>query len=74
MPAASQLTCLSPTLQLLSLFDQEPPASGLPSNPTRAQWPLLTSFSADWDFSGLFGGKQVSRAVRNALSRGTRLD
>lgn len=63
VPAASQLTCLSPTLQLLSLFDQDVPAGGLPSPPARADWPLLASYSADWDFSsGNWGGKHVSWA------------
>lgn len=59
VPPASQLTCLSGTLQLLSLFDQAVPTGGLPSPPARADWPLLTSYSVDWDMIDWRTGKQV---------------
>ncbi|PRW56564.1 leucine-rich repeat (LRR) [Chlorella sorokiniana] len=67
VPAASQLTCLAPTLQLLSLFDQDVPASGLPRPPAPADWPLLTSYSADWEFPNSYRGKQVGEHMMHAL-------
>lgn len=71
-PAAAQLTCLAPTLQLLSLFDQDAPTGGLPSPPVKADWPLLASYSADWEFLGRWAHYNTGKQVLGAHTSETR--
>lgn len=63
VPPSSQLTRLSGTLRLLSLFEQGLPAGGLPAPPARVDWAALESYSADWDFSGERNLAQVRQAL-----------